>query len=215
LPEETMSNEEYSHYLHNDVNALKGLKGEKEDVSMYGEPNVVKEALQNDLDYLLDEIIQDVSPTGTPDPRAIMNKALAGLSKVEAKSFVLQNLLEAIKKGIGSESINVTTILQGYNRLGLTTIDLGFPVETKILQYEADGANIEGFGKFIRGLLKKVFKIALTLIEIIKNAVKKVFGSVGIKPIIGVTGVFPSLSFQLEVENLTSAEFFEVLRASI
>lgn len=215
MPEETMSDEEFSHYLHNAMNAFKGLKGEKEDVSTNEEPNVVKEALQNDLEHLFDDIIRDVSPTGTPDPRAVMNKALAGLSKVEAKSFVLQNLLEAIKTGIGSESINVTKILQGYNRLGLTTIDLGVPGTEKVLQYQADGAKIDGFGKFIRGLLKKAFKIALTLIEIIKNAVKKVFGSVGIKPIIGVTGAFPSLSFQLEVENLTTAEFFEVLRASI
>jgi hypothetical protein len=214
LPEETMSDEEFSHYLHNALNALKGLKGEKEDVSTYEKPNVVKEALQNDLDHLFDDIIKDVSPTGTADPRAVMNKALAGLSKVEAKRFVLQNLLEAIKAGIGSETINVTTILQRYNHLGLTTIDFDSD-KTKTQQYQTDGANTEGFGKFIQGLLKKAFKMALTLMEIIKNAVKKVFGSIGIKPIIGATGAFPSLSFQIEVENLTTAEFFEVLRASI
>ena len=111
-----------------------------------------------------------------------------------------------------SGNINVTKVLQGYNHLGLTTINFD-PSKTE--QYETDGTDTRGFGKLILGLLKKVFKIALTLMEIIKNAVKKVFGSVGIKPIIGVTGAFPSLSFQLEVENLTTAEFLEVLRASI
>jgi hypothetical protein len=212
---ETMSNEEFRHYLQNDVNVLKGIKCETEDISTGdtdGKINSVKEALQNDLQHLLDEIIEDLSPEGTPDPSAIMNSALKGLSKIEAKRFLLQNLLEAIKGG----NVNVTEILQRYKDLGLTTIDLN-PTQNPNRNEEvvADGAKTKGFGKVILGLLKKAAKIALTVIEIIKNSVLKVFGSVGVKPIIGLTGAFPSISFQLEVENLTASLFFDAILKSI
>jgi hypothetical protein len=210
MPEETISDEEFSHYHHNGMNAFKGVKGEKADVTTDGKLNLVKEALQNDFEHLLDDILKDLSPTGTPDPKAILNKALVGLSKVEERRFVLQNLLEAIKAADGN--INVTQTLQRYKDLGLTTIEFD-PSKTE--QYQIDGTNTKGFGKFLLDLLKKAAKMGLTLMEIIKNAAKKVFGSVGIKPIIGVTGAFPSISFQLEVENLTAAEFFEAIRASI
>jgi hypothetical protein len=220
---EPLTWEEFLHYFHHSHYKLQGIKNEIESViipdisgnEMIHDP--VRSALQDDQQKALDEILKDLHDL-KPDPNVILNKALANLSKVDERSFVLTNLLEAIKRGEVAE-----VVLRKYKELGLTNIDVdavkinmgGTGQNLNIGKNAVPPSSPRDLGGFIQRLGQKLNKFALALMEIVVNAMKTIPMFVGVKPSIGMVGPVPSLSFELEGESMKLSELFDAMQRKV
>ncbi|HXO27485.1 MAG TPA: hypothetical protein VOA80_09095 [Thermoanaerobaculia bacterium] len=127
------------------------------------------------------------------DPEEVLARGFEALGKVEARQFVIQNILESVKRG---DSLNLT--LRRFNQLGLTNLRL------PLLDSESTGAEREGkSGLLLMRLLRWIGQFTHALFQIIINAIKAIPKFVALKPSIGVVGAFPSLTFALEGEAVT------------
>ena len=132
------------------------------------------------------------------DPKEVLARGFEALGKVEARQFVVQNILESVKRG---ESLNLT--LRKFNELGLTDLRLPSP------DFESTGAERrEKSGGLLMKLMGWTRKFTHALFEIIINAIKAIPKFAAIKPSVGVVGAFPSLTFELEGEAVTIHDFY-------
>jgi hypothetical protein len=204
MPKQT-SSQSFSDSFHDVLDTLKEIGNTME---VHIDPE--KGALQKYHQNALNRIITDLEADATADPAVILRKALASLAKVDDMRFVLQNLLEALKRAGIEETGIVKKTLDFYQHLGLT--DLPVSLETSS-NPPSDPHNPWGWGAVLRDLLKWLNKVALTLMEIVINAIKAIPMFIGIKPSI-VVGPLPSLSFELVAESVSVAELFKVLRGN-
>jgi len=147
-----------------------------------------------------------------PDPASIFQKGLRALADVDKERFLLENLLEAVKRG---ESFRNT--LERYHAVGLTDIDVSqLPLETPPSEKEkapALPASSVGAGNLLQQFLNKLKQVATKTMQIVINAMKVIPKFIGIKPSIGFSGPFPSFSlqFELQTESITLHELFQDL----
>lgn len=146
-----------------------------------------------------------------PDPDLVLQRGLRALNRVEQFRFLLENLLEAVKR-----DTSLQNSLRLYGSLGLHD----FPVanlseETRQSPWPFNPNS----GRLLRKLWDRLRKAALTLMEIVTNAIKVIPKLVSIKPqpSIGLSGPFPtfSLQFDLEAESITIHELFHELKGSL
>lgn len=142
---------------------------------------------------------------GKPDPESVFQKGLAALADIDRERFVIENLLESVKRG---ESLAKT--LTAYRSLNLTDIEV-----TKA-QSDDSGTprpSIVGAGDTFLQCVKWLKTVATKIIHIIINAMKMTPKFVGIKPSIGWSGLFPSFSlqFDLEAKSLNLHDLFHGL----
>ena len=161
------------------------------------------------------ETIQAVHESLTlpsPDPESILRRGLTALRRVEELRFLLDNLLEAVKR-----DDSLLNSLIRYQALGLVNnrnlVDVQEETRKSPWPFNRDS------GKFLRKLLQRLRKAALIVMEILANAVKvgPKFVALKPKPSIGLTGPFPTfdLQFDLEAESLTIHELFHDLIGSL
>jgi hypothetical protein len=125
--------------------------------------------------------------------------------RIETFRFVLENLLEAVKRG---ESLQDS--LKNYNYVGVlknqSAAKFKDDVHNSPYQSNADS------GWFVRSLWKAVKKVALKVMEIMTHAIKAVPKWVTLKPkpSIGLAGAFPtfSLEIELDAESITIHDLF-------
>jgi hypothetical protein len=135
------------------------------------------------------------------DPREVLARGFEALGEVEARQFVIQNILESVKRG---ESLNAT--LRKFNELGLT--DLPLPLS----DFESRGAGRrEKSGGLLMTIMGWTKNFTHALLAIIINAIRSIPEFVAIKPSVGVVGAFPSLTFELEGEAVTIHDLFNYL----
>jgi len=218
---ELLTYEEFLHYLHYSHYVLQGIRNETESVIIPDTsgkemiPDPVRSALQDDQQKAFDEILQDLYDE-KPEPAVILKKALASLSKVDERRFVLTNLLEAFKRGE-----NVVKTLRKYRELGYTGVDVDAvnpykPDPNSAFENSAENSSFKrDLGVYVQRLGKKLNKFALALMQVVVNAMKAIPMFVGVKPSIGMVGPVPSLSFELEGEAVNLSELFEVLRSNV
>jgi hypothetical protein len=129
---------------------------------------------------------------------------------VQQFRFVVDNLLESVKRDDSLQN-SVTR----YVDLGL----LDFPT-TNFEEEKRNspwGSNFRS-GRYLRRMMNGLRKVALTVIEIVMNAVKLIPKLVEITPdlVIGWTGPSPniSLSFDLEADSISIHDLFNALKGA-
>ncbi|MBL7792406.1 MAG: hypothetical protein JNK77_08780 [Saprospiraceae bacterium] len=197
------------------------LKLEKKIQEMYepvdfpGEKEIYKEMIT-----LIDGILKDVGQESAPE--FILKKALSHLRKVDQQKFVLENLLEGIKRGQ-----DVSFLVETYQHLGLMTspppppdpnnpnqapVANSAPYYPPLPVQPTSPSPQDGKGSWLWNLITGPLKrIATRLMSMITNAMRSIPHFIDIKPIVGFTGIFPSLSFQLETGDMNLHEFWELL----
>jgi len=160
-----------------------------------------QETLKNILNGLKEE---------KPDPVSVFQKGLAALSNIDKERFVIENLLERVKQGY-----SLRDTIERYHRLGITDIDVSqipFDSPTPLAGVDLPESSIE-FGKLLQGIVQNLKKVATKIIQLLINAMKVIPKFIGIKPSIGFSGAFPTLSlqFDLQTESLTIYELFQDL----
>lgn len=159
------------------------------------------ETVYAELISMVEAIPEDTGKDSTPEQ--ILKSAFSHLQKVDQKRFVLENMLEGIKRGD-----KIDTLTKNYQDLGLMTPP---PLNSSTININTPTLR-PGLGdwlwKIITGPLKK---IAIRLMAMIQNALCGIPQFINIKPIVGFTGIFPSLSFQLDADDMNLHEFWEML----
>jgi len=147
------------------------------------------------------------------EPEKILVKALSGLNKVEQKRFVIENLIEGVKHGENLGDLN-----KRYESLGFMTSDQDKGKKGKISPSRTypktphPGTPPTNTGKYLWGLFTGVLRsVARRLMAIITIAIRAIPHFVNVVPIIGFTGVFPSLSFSIEAGDMSLQDLWELL----
>jgi hypothetical protein len=145
-----------------------------------------------------------------PDAEIVLRKGLAAMNRIERFRWLVENLLEAVKR---DDSLNNS--LKRYGSLGLLDECAGsLPEEKKNSPWPWN----PGTGRFLGKLWDRLQRVALTVMELVVNAIKVIPKLVALKPkpSIGVSGPFPtfSLSFELEVDSITLHDLFNDLRGA-
>jgi hypothetical protein len=157
------------------------------------------------------KVLESLKPQ-VADAEAVVRGGLKALEHVEELRFLLDNLIEAVKR---DDSLH--NALKRYQELGLVQHSALTEVteETKNSPWLWN----RDAGRFLRGLWQRLRKLALVVMELLVNAIKVVpkFASLKITPSIGVTGPFPTLHLQfgLEAEPVTIHELFHDLFGSL
>jgi hypothetical protein len=147
-----------------------------------------------EYDSLMKDMIAslNVSP---PVPESVFKNGLTALKRIEQFRFLMDNLLEAVKR---DESLQNSLIR--YNALGLTGVT--FPPNMGEEKKQSPWPSMRGAGRLLSKVLKGLGNAALTVMEMVTNAINLIPQLAAIKPkaVIGFTGPFPTLSLQFEVE---------------
>jgi hypothetical protein len=127
-------------------------------------------------------------------------RQIKGLDELDAKRFLLHNVLEALKQGHSEKQI-----ADNYARLGLLR-----PVPAQASGREP-AANL-GTGAEALGSLQSLKRAGLALCQISVNAIKSIPKFVEIEPGIMLVGFVPVPTFALKGKGVTIHELFELLR---
>jgi hypothetical protein len=210
MPEDTLA---FQHFHRDAVKTLDILrKAEVELPAEEGTPHAATGKLVNLYRSTLDRVFKELDAALTPD--VAFRKGLAELDTVERLRHLLDNLLEAVKRGCSLQNT-----LTNLNHAGLVE-DQGIGQEiknafTKEEEKKSPFPSSWGVGKLVNTLLSGLKNVALTVFEIVINALKAMpkYISLKPKPSIGLAGAFPtfSLPLELEAESITLSELFNDL----
>jgi hypothetical protein len=153
------------------------------------------------------KIVQNLE--NTEEPKSVVKAALQGLYRLDALGFVLQNLMEAVKR---DESFSET--VARYSKLGILPSVQTLEPDKKTNPW-ASSAAVWGILKSVKSQFRK---IAFRLINILLNTLKTVPMFVKLKPSpsIGWLGFLPTiaLEFELDIEGVALNELIDVLLQS-
>jgi hypothetical protein len=175
-------------------------------------PNETKE--QSHIEFIrlmrdeIDTIVRDLEKT--EESKSVVKAALQGLHRLDALGFVLQNLMEVVKR---DESFRDT--VERYSKLGiLKSIQKILPADQKTNPWFSS-ANV---WRLLESVKSQFRKIAFRLISILLNTLKTVPMFVKLKPSpsIGWSGFLPTiaLEFELDIEGVALNELIDVLLQS-
>jgi hypothetical protein len=229
---------DFEHVLHDGVKELQAIRLSLHDEAAEADQDAHGTFLLEDCSSFLAGIVAEIAREDR-SPKAVLARTLHALGRTEAKHFVLQNLLEQLKRGERTEDA-----LRRFAALGLaesppssgTTVlaepataaapDAANPAaaasvaeggaEAPDQSPAARPAPVEpGRGGILQCVLGALKRAAYTLGGIAVNAAKHIPALLKLKPkpIIGITGAFPSLSFQFDIEmdGISIQELFRVL----
>jgi hypothetical protein len=180
--------------------------------------NQSQRALLDHHQRLLQGIVESLKQEEKLEPASVFQRGLTALSDIEKERFLLENLLEAVKRG---ESFR--NMLERYNTLKLTDYEIAnlpreSPAPTKPnIQSPVLPSSSIGAGSLLRQLLGRLKKVSLKIMQLLVNALRVIPKFMSIKPSIGFSGPFPSLSFQLDLqtESRNLYELFQELNSCI
>jgi hypothetical protein len=161
-----------------------------------------QDALQHEQHRFLQGVVDELIQGNGSSPRLVIQKGLEAFSKVEAKAFVIWNILESIK---GGKSLSQT--LKDYYDLGLTEVN---PEQTPLGLHRPEPKD----SVFLVGLLKTFKTVGEIILNLVVSAFRCSAEMVGVKPSVGVAGWFPTISFTFESESVTGKEVWEHIRTA-
>jgi len=195
---EIQQQEEFEHFHRS---ALKNLEIDK-GLLVQKQPTGSMRILDAELLETLERICADLRFDDQLKPDSVFRSALGAMDAIDAKRFLLDNILESLKAGK-----HLPGILQNYQKLGL----LRPPPQGTVREGEEE---LDKPAKEIlerKGLMKQ---FALAVAQIAVNAFKSIPKMVEIEPMITFIGPVPALSFALKGKGITIHQLFETLRAS-
>jgi hypothetical protein len=195
---EVQSQEEFEHY-HSD--GLKNIRLDEAELAAARQRTNLG-LLDDALQQSAAGIREDLSATGL-GPEQLFKLAMRSLKESDINRFLIENALEALKRG-GTYA----DILKKYTELGFVST-AGLPPSGEAVPQlpaplQATIALLER---------KSIWeRFTTSLAQIAVNAVKSGPKWVEIEPEVGFVGPVPTLSFHLKAKGMSAYEFFEALR---
>jgi hypothetical protein len=214
---ETLTELDWFHHFHQaTMTELTVLVNEDVELPEEASENQTQKLLLNQHQGFLKSLLNNLKKEPKPDPASVFKKALGALSEIEKERFLRENQLEAIKRG---ESLS--EIAERYNALKLSSLEVSNipreapPSAESTKEVPNPPASSMAAGNLLQRLLARLKKVSVKVMQLLVNAMKVIPKFVGIKPSVGFSGPFPSLSFQidLEAQPLTLFELFQDLTA--
>jgi hypothetical protein len=154
----------------------------------------------DDVIATLDQVLTLVAKENVDAERAFRG-AIDAMGLVEARQFVLANLLEGLKRGEKAEAL-----VTRFRQLGLRGPQ---PPATEEEYINSDANITEDVTKGM-GVLKRT---GLALAQLTVNALRTIPKFVEIEPSLSLIGPLPVLTFALKGKGMSIHELFEALRA--
>jgi hypothetical protein len=198
MPNEAQSVEDFQH-LHND--GLKNLEIEKGRLAEARRiPNHDLGQLDDELDQSLTNARNVLSEKLAGGPERVFEHAMGLLSDIDKKRFIIENVLESLKRG---EKFGV--VLERYKTLGLVTSK----ADATSAQQPQD--NPLATTEALLNRKNILSRVSTAIMQIGVNALSTVPKWVEIEPHITIAPI-PSLSFTLKGKGMSVYELFEALR---
>ena len=202
--------EEMFTHMYDDALSDLELQRSVEDLDSPGqEDTAATKLLRDEYRGLVDSVAKSLKME-KPDAEIVLRKAFEALNRVERFRWLVENLVEAVKR---DDSLNNS--VKRYGSLGLIE---GCATTLPDEERESPWPWNPGSGRFLRKLWDKLERVALTVMELVVNAIKVIPKLVALKPkpSIGLSGPFPtfSLSFDIEAESIPLHELFKDLRGA-
>lgn len=134
------------------------------------------------------------------EPDQVFTIALRGLANMQQEQFILENMLEALKRG---KKLDDT--MKRYGQLGLLPAQQTTPSSSPRMSQEDESKAYNGSGNFFMRLKKKLgrSKMILTKVSMKAAEVAKTVGKFAeVVPIIGFVGPIPTVSLQLQPKGV-------------
>jgi len=189
---EPQSIEEFEHF-HKD--GMVRLENEKLKLENMETPGL--DPLDLKLKQTLTEILFELSKTKQIDPEQVFQAAISFLPDLDAQRFLIDNLLEAVKRGD-----NIVETMSRYETLGL--LSKGAVSDTTKISTTDLGKELEKRKSLWRRVTTRVIQVSV-------NAIKSVPKWVQIEPQILLVGPIPAISFRLKGKGMTIQDFVETL----
>lgn len=155
--------------------------------------------IENDVQTLFESIFTQLKEVEDARPEKLLSTALSAIDSLDEKRFLLTNLLESLKKG---ESYHAT--LKRFNNLGVTNIPVQEPEE-------AGKEKTRGHGSGIIAAVRKIKQFTQAVYQVVLNAIRSLPRFMELKPRIGISGVVPTVSFELDAAGVTVQELYELM----
>ena len=152
-----------------------------------------------DIQEEIENIYENLIKASSGKPENLIKVAMSALDSTERKYFILSNLIEDLKKG---QSYSDT--IKKYNSVGITNIE----VEDS---NDEQNNKTSKKGPAILRTIGSLKKLAHALYQIIINSIKSIPSLVKLKPRVGMSGMFPTISFELEGSSVSIQKFFDLL----
>jgi hypothetical protein len=153
-----------------------------------------------ELQETLKKIISLVDVDGALIPDSIFRAGLEAMEVIDAKRFVLDNLLEGLKRGDQPGAL-----IERYRELGLLN---RLPPKATLSEIPSD-ADVTAEVLKGKGMLKRW---GLVVAQIVVNAVRTIPKFVEIEPTISLVGPIPVVSFALKGKGMSIHSLFEALK---
>jgi len=192
------SQEEFEHYHSGGIKNIRLDEGELVQARQKTNLGPFDDALQQSATR-----IRETLSAAPSNAEQVFKLAMGSLKEADLNRFVIENVLEALKRGEPCP-----TVLKRFSELGLP-VPQNQAAQTPlqpITPFQATMALLER---------KSIWeRLTTSVAQIAVNAIKTVPKWVEIEPEIGFVGCFPKLSFHLKAKGMTAYEFFEALRGT-
>ena len=156
--------------------------------------------LDTELIETLNQVFKKLSDAGRTDPEQVFREAIGALDNLDAKRFLIENLLEALKRGEGLKET-----LERYKNLGLIRVAPSPNITNP---------NLASVGKGLVTRKSLWRRVTTAVVQIAVNAFKSIPKWIEIEPQITFIGPIPAVSFTLKGKGMNIQELFETLRGA-
>jgi len=159
-------------------------------------------AMIDHLSAIMMEMLSTVRKENEPDK--VFAAAMQGLNKMQQEQFILENILESLKRGE-----NLPEVMSRFNKLGLVkNQEDAAPVN---IADNESAAPYSRQGSFFMNLGKKIGRSSMILTKLAWAAAKAAGKFVEVVPVIGFVGPVPSVSLQLKPKGASVDELIELV----
>ncbi|HLO18750.1 MAG TPA: hypothetical protein VK206_28220 [Anaerolineales bacterium] len=159
-------------------------------------------ALDESLTNTLNNILERLAKPGQLSPQEIFKEALKLIPEVDAKRFLIENLLEDLKRGG-----NMPDIAQRYHTLGLLN-------QPEVSNAQPTNPVIK-LGEKLINRKRSWGKVGAFLCQFAINALRVISKSVEIEPQLLIVGGIPSIGFTFKGSGLSFDDIIQTLTEDI
>ena len=175
-------------------------------VSSSSRDTPLQESFEKEQDNFLVDTLEKLAFFGEYKSADIVRNGLKALNDIQARAFIIQNVLESVKSG---SSLQDT--LTRYHELGLTDFDPKLIPAAPAAPAPHAPAPPTKDGFFLMRLWRKLKKIAGLVMQLIVNACKTGALFVDVDPGIGIAAGFPMIEFHFKKKSAHLKEILETL----
>jgi hypothetical protein len=196
---EPLSLEEFAHLYEDGLKNLEIEKGKLLEVKQ----EIKLEPLDTDLMSTLTSIFEKLSAAQERGPEEAFKTALEAINVVDAKKFILENLLEGMKR---EDNVTIQQLMTRYQKLGLLSEDPP-PIPPNQPPLQKTIALVER---------KSIWeRVGIAVAQLSLVAFKAIPKFVDVEPSLTFIGPIPCLSFNLKGKAINGYEILETARKAV